>query len=85
MSRNGVQPNIVAYKIRMDYLCKSGRCGEARKLFDSMISLGQKPTVTTYNILLHGYATERYFDDMHCLIDLMAENGISPDHYEGNM
>ena len=60
----------------IDCLCKSGWCAEARDIFNSMIKSGEKPNVSTYRSLLHGYATEGNLVEMKKLIDLMVQNSI---------
>ena len=77
----GLHPDVVTYGLLLDYLCKNGKCSEARKIFDSMIRKGIKPNVTIYDILLHGYAAKGALADLPDLLDLMVANGISPDHY----
>ena len=71
MSTHGLEPDCCTYGLLLDYLCKKGRCREARIFFDSMIRKG---------ILLHGYATKGALSEMHSFLDLMVGNGVSPDH-----
>ena len=54
-------------------------------MFDYMIEKGIKPNITTYNTLLHGYATKGALSDVHGLLDLMTGNGISPNHHIFNI
>jgi leucine-rich PPR motif-containing protein len=40
MSARGFEPDCFTYGLLLDYLCKKGKCTEARKIFDSMIRKG---------------------------------------------
>uniref|UniRef100_A0A0E0M9D7 Pentacotripeptide-repeat region of PRORP domain-containing protein n=1 Tax=Oryza punctata TaxID=4537 RepID=A0A0E0M9D7_ORYPU len=85
MCSDGIEPDAVTYILLMDYLCKNGRCTEARKIFDSMVKRGLKPDVTTYGTLLSGYASKGAPVEMHDLLDLMTRNGIQLDHHVFNV
>jgi leucine-rich PPR motif-containing protein len=69
----------------IDCLCKSGWCAEARDIFNSMIQSGEKPNVSTYRSLLHGYATEGNLVEMNNVKDLMVQNGMRPDLHVFNI
>uniref|UniRef100_A0A0A8ZIH7 Pentatricopeptide repeat-containing protein n=1 Tax=Arundo donax TaxID=35708 RepID=A0A0A8ZIH7_ARUDO len=44
-----------------------------------MVQRGLKPVITSYRILLHGYATNGPLVDMHGFLDVMVRDGISLD------
>jgi pentatricopeptide repeat protein len=81
MGRVGQKPNVVTYTTLIDYLCKNGRCAEAREIFDSMVENGENPNVATYGSLLYGYAIQGNFIEMTHLIDLMVQNRIPRNHH----
>ena len=65
MSTQGQRPNVITYNLLLDYLCKNRNTTEARKIFDSIIEKGIQPNLTTYSILLNGYASKGDLVDMH--------------------
>uniref|UniRef100_A0A0E0JG37 Pentacotripeptide-repeat region of PRORP domain-containing protein n=1 Tax=Oryza punctata TaxID=4537 RepID=A0A0E0JG37_ORYPU len=92
MSRQGLAPSIVTYNWLMGTLCKNRRwhqvlllttgCWELFARTEDALRLerGLKPDVTSYGILLHGYASKGAPVEMN-ILDLMEmrSQGLNPD------
>ncbi|XP_044512318.1 pentatricopeptide repeat-containing protein At1g62720-like [Mangifera indica] len=59
--------------------CRSGQIDDARRLFDSMASMGCKPDVFSYNILMEGLCLTNKIDDAKELLASMLSMGCTPD------
>ncbi|KAI9207440.1 uncharacterized protein BJ171DRAFT_275676 [Polychytrium aggregatum] len=78
MEADGVMPNIVTYNTLIQGYCDFGDIPAAHRLLQKFPE-SLKPSVTTYNILLHANAKRHHFDTVNSLYSEMLDRGIQPD------
>lgn len=73
MIRNGCMHDVVSYTIMITTYMVSGEVDNAVKLFDDMISQGNRPPQAAYISMVHGFCTAGKFDEAYSIRDEFAE------------
>ncbi|XP_065860109.1 pentatricopeptide repeat-containing protein At5g16420, mitochondrial-like [Euphorbia lathyris] len=77
-------PGNVIISTLINWLCKEGKLGEAKKLFDEF-EQSATPSLITYNALIAGMCEKGELSEVRRLRDVMAKRGSKPNAFTYNM
>ncbi|KAF5800068.1 putative tetratricopeptide-like helical domain superfamily [Helianthus annuus] len=87
MSRMGVSPDVVSYNILIQGLCNVGNVGnvvKAHELLNCMLEKSLVPKPRIWNVIIHGYGTNRDKQNAFHVRDQMITHGVSPNVFTYN-
>lgn len=79
MKKYNMRVGISIYNVRIESLCKLGRVGEAKALFDGILSNGMKPNCRTYGHLIYGLCRQGKLEAAKNLLEEMVDRGLKPE------
>ncbi|KAG7596944.1 Tetratricopeptide-like helical domain superfamily [Arabidopsis suecica] len=74
-----VKPDVFYYTVLIDWQCKIGDLGEAKRIFDQMIESGVDPDAAPYTALIACCCKMGYLKEAKMIFDRMIESGVKPD------
>ncbi|KAL0561452.1 hypothetical protein IC582_001880 [Cucumis melo] len=79
LSKEGIQPDAMAYTSMIHGFCKEGQVDKANILFQKMEENGCSPDLITYSILMRGFFESNKLEKVVQLLHRMIEKDVWPD------
>jgi pentatricopeptide repeat protein len=80
METLGFIPDIWAFNVYLDLLCRENKVGFAVQTFFCMVQRGREPDVVSYTILINGLFRAGKVTDAVEIWNAMIRSGVSPDN-----
>ncbi|KAK1695230.1 hypothetical protein QYE76_011927 [Lolium multiflorum] len=78
MNKGIPRPSMSFFTLVISNLCKEGRVGHAKDIFDLVIHIGETPNVITFTSLIDGYCLVGKMDKALRVLDGMESAGVEP-------